>query len=313
MTQNIYLTESCFNYWFNTNTYSGIFDKNKFVNMFLPFYNVNQICKYNEHTINNIVIHDIQHDGIMYSKNINVMLCVENCKFWKHYKHINKYGDFRNEKISIYIYNHINKLIITSSYIAIPVIYLQIDYYLKHRDSIQPNILTNFDKKKFCLIVSFDKKIEHTKSINSNSLINKIKKIGQCDSIKDIKDIKNCSCYHSLDLLNLFNRYKFIICFENSLCDGYITEKPFNAIFARTIPIYCGSPDINDYFNKDRFIDIRQDDTNIINKIISLNQNEILYNNYINNSFINKDFDNENFIEKINNFIKQMKNVNVTL
>ena len=82
MTQNIYLTETCFNYWFNSCNYYGIFDKNKFVNLFLPFYNVKQIGKYNEHTINNIVIHDIQHDSIMDSKNINIMLCVENCKFW---------------------------------------------------------------------------------------------------------------------------------------------------------------------------------------------------------------------------------------
>ena len=304
MSQNIYLTKSCLNYWFNSSHYYGIFDKKKFVKMFLPFYNVNQVTEYDENTKNNIVIHDIQSDGIIDSENINIMLCVENCKFWKHYKHIKKYGDFGNDKISIYIYNHINKLIITSFYIAIPVIYLQIDYYQKYRNSIQPNILTSFDKKRFCLVVSFDKKKQHNNKINS--LINKIKKIEQCDSIKDIKNIKNSSCYHSLDLLTVFNRYKFIICFENSWCNGYITEKPFNAIFARTIPIYCGSPDTHNYFNKDRFIDIRQDDTNIINTIISLTQNEILYNNYINNSFISKDFDNENYIEKINKFMKYL-------
>lgn len=311
MSQNVYLTTSSFNYWLNSSHYYGIFDKNKFVDLFLPFCNVNQVSEYNENAINNIVIHDIQSDGIINSKNINIMLCVENCKFWKHYNHINKYGDFGNDKISIYIYNHINKLITTRYYIAIPVIYLQIDYYQKYHNSIQPNILTSFDKKQFCLIVSFDKKQQNNNDINS--LIDKVQKIGRCDSIKNIKNIKNSSCYHSLDLLNIFNRYKFIICFENSWCNGYITEKPFNAVFARTIPIYGGSPDVNYYFNNDRFIDIRQDHTSIINKIISLTQNEKIYNDYINSSFINKDFDNENYIEKTNNFITHLRSENATL
>ena len=304
MLQDIHLTEKCFNYWFGPeNRHYGIYDKEKFANMFLPFLNIGQILKLNEHTTDNsITVHDIQHEGDMDDKSINIMLCVENCKFWRHYKHIEKYGDYGNKKISIYIYNHIDKLIITDTYIAIPVIYLQIDYYLKYRNSIQPNVLTDFNKKKFCLIVSFPKKKKDTPSLES--LIHKIKKIGQCDNIKKIKELKNCSCYHSAEMLNVFNRYKFIICFENSICDGYITEKPFNAILARTIPIYHGPSNVNTYFNQDRFIDARQNDADIIKKIVDLNQNEMLYNNYIENNLINKDYDNENYIKETNSFTR---------
>ena len=120
MSQNIYLNKSNWNYWFNyNNSYYGIYDENKFINMFLPFLNVNKLIEYNEKITNSIVIHDIQSDGIFDNKNINIMLCIENCKFWNHYNHINKYGEFGNDKISIYLYNHINKLIISSQYIAI--------------------------------------------------------------------------------------------------------------------------------------------------------------------------------------------------
>ena len=57
------------------------------------------------------------------------MLCVENCYFWTHYTHFNKYGNFGNKLISIYLYNHINRFIRTDLYIVIPIIYLQIDYF----------------------------------------------------------------------------------------------------------------------------------------------------------------------------------------
>ena len=309
MSQNIHLAERCFDYWFGSgNGHYGIYDKKKFTDMFLPFLDIDQIYKSCEHvTENSITVYDIQHEGDMDDRNINIMLCVENCKFWKHYKHMNKYGNYGNKKISIYIYNHIDRLIITNTYIVIPVIYLQIDYYMKYRNSIKPDVLTDFDKKKFCLIVSFSKPTGETASLDP--LIQKIKKIGQCDNIKDIKELKNCSCYHSMEMLNVFNRYKFIICFENSVCDGYITEKIFNATFARTIPIYHGPSDVSKYFNQDRFVDMRQKGTDIINKIVSLSQSETLYSNYINNSLISRDFDDGNFIEKTNNYIRQL-NIN---
>lgn len=43
-------------------------------------------------------------------KKINVLICVENCNFWKHYDHYNKYGSYGNNCINVYIYNHISRL-----------------------------------------------------------------------------------------------------------------------------------------------------------------------------------------------------------
>ena len=90
----------------------------------------------------------------------------------------------------------------------IPVIYLFINYYKKYNNIIQPTIITPFNEKLFCLIVSFNKRNEQD-AMAMNFLISKIQNIGHCDSIKNIK-VKG-SAYFTTDLLNLFNRYKFII------------------------------------------------------------------------------------------------------
>lgn len=52
-------------------------------------------------------------------------------------------------------------------------------------------------------------------------------------------------------------QYKFALCFENSILNGWITEKIFDCFFAGTVPIYWGAPDIEDYIPTDCFIDMR--------------------------------------------------------
>ncbi len=44
-----------------------------------------------------------------------------------------------------------------------------------------------------------------------------------------------------LDFLRWISRYRYMICLENSKDSKYITEKPFQAWFAGTVPIYDGS------------------------------------------------------------------------
>ena len=38
----------------------------------------------------------------------------------------------------------------------------------------------------------------------------------------------------------MFKNYRFVLCFENELYPGYVTEKVFDAWTAGTIPIYWG-------------------------------------------------------------------------
>ncbi|MDP1614436.1 MAG: glycosyltransferase family 10 [Methylococcales bacterium] len=52
--------------------------------------------------------------------------------------------------------------------------------------------------------------------------------------------------------------YKFTVCYENSYDQpGYITERIFNSLISRNVPIYLGAPDILDYVPKECFIDAR--------------------------------------------------------
>ncbi|OQA89892.1 MAG: Glycosyltransferase family 10 (fucosyltransferase) [Elusimicrobia bacterium ADurb.Bin231] len=53
------------------------------------------------------------------------------------------------------------------------------------------------------------------------------------------------------------SNYKFAVCFENMILDGYITEKIFDCFFTGTVPIYLGAPDIGSYIPKNCFIDMR--------------------------------------------------------
>ncbi len=64
------------------------------------------------------------------------------------------------------------------------------------------------------------------------------------------------SCFRGavLSKYQALSQYKFSICFENSVIEGYITEKIFDCFYAGTVPIYYGAPDINKYVNPKAFI-----------------------------------------------------------
>lgn len=57
------------------------------------------------------------------------------------------------------------------------------------------------------------------------------------------------------DKIATLANYKFNVCFENIAYPGYVTEKIFDAMLAKTVPVYLGAPDILDYVPQDAFID----------------------------------------------------------
>ena len=59
------------------------------------------------------------------------------------------------------------------------------------------------------------------------------------------------------DTQDFIEKYKFQICFENSSYKGYTTEKLIGAFAAGVIPIYWGDPAVNEVFNEDSFIWLR--------------------------------------------------------
>lgn len=59
------------------------------------------------------------------------------------------------------------------------------------------------------------------------------------------------------DKLPVLSQYKFTFCFENTIFPGYVTEKIFDAMFAGSVPVYLGAPDVLQILPKDTFVDMR--------------------------------------------------------
>lgn len=89
-------------------------------------------------------------------------------------------------------------------------------------------------------------------------------------------------------------KYKFILCCENTKTDKdywYITEKLLWAFAYGCVPIYCGNNKVEEYFNKEAFInatDLSKEE--ILEKIKELDNNPELYNKMLNTFPIKKKF-----------------------
>ena len=51
--------------------------------------------------------------------------------------------------------------------------------------------------------------------------------------------------------------YQYMLCFENDLYPGYVTEKLVEAYVCEAVPLYWGSTEGNDYLNSKSFINLR--------------------------------------------------------
>ncbi len=60
------------------------------------------------------------------------------------------------------------------------------------------------------------------------------------------------------DKYEAMSRYRFAICYENMVLDGWITEKLFDCLYSGVIPIYLGAPDVGEAVDPACYIDARQ-------------------------------------------------------
>jgi hypothetical protein len=294
-------------YWLGTDGYFSFVSLGKFLEyFFLPLKLIYDKENYD------CIIHGNNSSEVYYNRDkIHIFLSVENLPAHHHYQHYITYGNYGNSNISIYVYNHIDKIEETSSYIAIPVIYCQLTYFTQMYKSILPSKLVSFQDKKFCILLSTNKYRKDVKSRVSELLST----IGRCDTIDIYKsDISNKSCYHSDELLNLIQSYKFAFVCENSIADGYVTEKIFNCLFARTIPIYNGSPKIEVYINKKCFINTNDLSSlcDRLEEIKYLATDETAYNEKI-NAYISDEYDDEGYAKRLQEFMMKQIKVSVVI
>jgi hypothetical protein len=99
------------------------------------------------------------------------------------------------------------------------------------------------------------------------------------DTFKDIS-------FDSKEYIKELSKYKYIFAAENTFKETYITEKICNAFLAGIIPIYFGAPDINKHFNKDRFLNVTDED--FLEKFIEIHSSPEKYLEMVNKPIMNK-------------------------
>ena len=75
--------------------------------------------------------------------------------------------------------------------------------------------------------------------------------LGQANHTKDVKIPPRNEWW---ELPKVYKDYKFGFAMENTMEDGYLTEKIMNVYLGGAIPLYWGSPVVKEIFNPDSFI-----------------------------------------------------------
>lgn len=87
---------------------------------------------------------------------------------------------------------------------------------------------------------------------------------------------------HSQDKIDTLSRYKFNVAYENiSDAKGYIADRIFNAFQAKSVPIYWGAPNIEEYIDTNTFVDRRKfkNNKNLAKFLVSMTEED--YNKYL--------------------------------
>ncbi len=161
--------------------------------------------------------------------------------------------------------------------------FLQVKQITDNLNKLEKKKIIDMNKKrKFCCII-----------ISNESSFERI------DFFKQLSKYKKVDCFGKTSLTNSDNsllpkcwtenpkflsRYKFVINFENSFEEEYITEKLPNTMLANSIPIYRGAPNILKYFNTKSFInyeDCGKSYFKMIKKIIQLDKDDEKYKEFL--------------------------------
>ena len=112
------------------------------------------------------------------------------------------------------------------------------------------------NKTKFCNFL-YSNKIPYREAFFK--ALSKYKKVDAPGaSMKNMPRIDAANSGNKWDVKRSFlQEYKFTIAFENDVFPGYQTEKLYDAMLAKTLPIYFGDPMIGTTFNTKSFIDAR--------------------------------------------------------
>ena len=283
--------------WVDNQEYCSFKDPLKFLSYFLAayderFYSIDV----------QLNVFDIQDDLIPPAKDgeLNVMTCVENCIVNSHYAHHTKYGDYGDPNIQIYLYNHIDEIVKTDTYVAIPFVWLRMAYFQHFYEIIKPTRPLDSPRTNFAILMTPNFRNSNVK----NKIVDIVNKVGPVHSIVQYRQhLFHESQWFTERLNNFLNSFKFVIMCENSEAPGYISEKIFVPLFARCVPIYWGN-NPEKYFQDGCYVNSKKlNDEELYSAIKELDQNDELYKKMIDHPKIRPEADID-YVEPLVSYIK---------
>lgn len=108
---------------------------------------------------------------------------------------------------------------------------------------------------------------------------------GQCLHNKDLPfHLRDSSAMDEESFYQILAQYKFILAFENAICDDYITEKLWRPLKLGVVPVYYGAPNVNMWLPSNRsaiVVDPKQSPEKLAQFITSLDKNDQEYLTYL--------------------------------
>ncbi|KAM8938993.1 GDP-fucose protein O-fucosyltransferase 3 [Pelodytes ibericus] len=108
---------------------------------------------------------------------------------------------------------------------------------------------------------------------------------GECLHNRDLPEqVSNPSSMEDKEFYLILSQYKFILAFENAVCDDYITEKLWRPLKLGVVPIYYGAPNIRDWLPSNKsaiIVDRFGHPKELAEYIKQLDSNDTLYMEFL--------------------------------
>ena len=136
-------------------------------------------------------------------------------------------------------------------------------YYIPQPESVSNPYARDYAAKKLCTFVGSNKSSLVPGELYSERrqalLYFEQRHNDEFDFYGKAWDGCGLTCYRGMveNKLDTLSRYKFCICYENGVLNGWISEKIFDCFFAGCVPIYLGAQNVKDYIPAGTFIDQR--------------------------------------------------------
>lgn len=91
------------------------------------------------------------------------------------------------------------------------------------------------------------------------------------------------------DKIGFLRQYKFSFAFENDSFPGYVTEKIVDPMYADSLPIYWGNPQVHQDFNPRSFVSFYDHGSleALLERVIAIDQDDELYLSYLSQPWLN--------------------------